>query len=233
MADPALALRHVTRRRGGFVLRVERFAVDAGEAVAIAGESGAGKSTLLDILALALKPDEAGELSIAGHDAALLWRHDRLDALAGLRAAHLGYVLQQGGLLPFLTVRQNILLPQQLAGRIDRARIEELAQRLGIADQLDRKPAALSVGQRQRAAIARSLAHRPEIVLADEPTASVHPAMADTILALLAATARDFGVALVLATHDPPRALAAGFALLPLAIRREDGLAVSVLDRGA
>ena len=238
MAGPPAALRIVdaAKRRGAggtgdFALLIPAFSVNPGEAIAITGPSGAGKSTLLDLLALALKPDTVGLLQVAGHDAAVLWRKSRLDALAALRAAHFGYVLQQGGLLPFLSVRQNILLPQRLAGRRDPARIEALALQLQIADQLDKKPAALSVGQRQRAAIARALSHRPAIVLADEPTASVHPEMADTILALLVETARESGAALVLATHDPARAEAAGFSLLPLATAREDGVAISVLDR--
>lgn len=228
----ALAIEGMERRRGAFLLRLPRFRLDSGEAIAVTGPSGAGKSTLLDLLALALKPDAAEAFALAGHDAAALWRAGAADALASLRAAHLGYVLQQGGLLPFLSVRENILLPQRLAGRLDPARVEELAARLDISDQLAKKPAALSVGQRQRAAIARALAHRPAIVLADEPTASVHPEMADTVLALLAATARDSGAALVLATHDPARAEAAGFALCPIATWREEGLAVSELARG-
>jgi putative ABC transport system ATP-binding protein len=233
---PALEITDTAKRRGTgtsgeFALLIPHFAVAPGEAIAITGPSGSGKSTLLDMLALALKPDTAKRFSIAEVDAALLWQRDRADALARLRAGTLGYVLQQGGLLPFLSVRQNILLPQRLAGRIDPARLAALADRLGITDQLDKKPAALSVGQRQRAAIARALAHRPGIVLADEPTASVHPEMADTILALLVDTARESGAALVLATHDPTRAEAAGFTLLPLATGREDDTAISVLER--
>lgn len=227
----ALAIEGLRKRRGGFELLLPAFRADPGEAIAVTGASGAGKSTLLDLLALALRPDHAASFTLAGADVAALWRHDAADALADLRASRLGYVLQQGGLLPFLSVRENIALPQRLAGRADAARIEELAARLEIADQLAKKPAALSVGQRQRAAIARALAHRPAIVLADEPTASVHPEMADTVLSLLAATARDSGAALVLATHDPARAAAAGFALLPITTRRADGLAVSELVR--
>jgi putative ABC transport system ATP-binding protein len=232
----ALSITGVAKRRGAggrgdFALLIPAFAIDPGEAIAITGPSGSGKSTLLDLLALALKPDTAASFTLGGTDAASLWRADRADALARLRAARLGYVLQQGGLLPFLTVRQNIILPQRLAGRVDARRVQDLAERLDIADQLDKKPAALSVGQRQRAAIARALAHRPAIVLADEPTASVHPEMADTILSLLAGTARESGAALVLATHDPARAQAAGFSLLPIATSREDGTAISVLER--
>jgi putative ABC transport system ATP-binding protein len=228
-APPALELRGLVSRRGAFVLQVPLLSVAAGQAVAIAGPSGAGKSTLLDTLALALPPGQADAILVAGHDAAPLWQRRAHDALAALRAAQIGYVLQQGGMLPFLTVGANIILPQRLAGRPDAAHAGLLADRLGIADQLHKLPGALSVGQRQRAAIARALAHRPAIVLADEPTASVHPEMADAILALLAETARDTGAALVLATHDPARAEAAGFTMLRLATRRAGDAAVSEL----
>jgi putative ABC transport system ATP-binding protein len=233
---PALEITDTAKRRGTgasgeFALLIPHFAVAPGEAIAITGPSGSGKSTLLDMLALALKPDTARQFTIADEDAALLWQRNRADALARLRASTLGYVLQQGGLLPFLSVRHNILLPQRLSGRVDPSRVAALAARLDITDQLDKKPAALSVGQRQRAAIARALAHRPRLVLADEPTASVHPEMADTILALLADTARESEAALVLATHDPTRAEAAGFTLVPIATAREDSTAISVLER--
>ena len=212
----------------GFELLVESLVVRRGEAVAFAGPSGSGKSTLLDLLALALRPSRAGVFSLGTRagpsiDVAALWRAGDEDGLTAARAAHLGYVLQQGGLLPFLSVRQNIALGQAVLGRPDPARVEAVAERLEIAPLLDRPPATLSVGQRQRAAIARALAHRPEVVLADEPTASVHPALADTVLALLVEQARQEDAALVLATHDPDRAARHGFEIVPVeAVAGED-----------
>ena len=205
----------------GFELLVESLVVRRGEAVALAGPSGSGKSTLLNLLALALRPSRAGAFSLGtragpGVDVAALWRAGDEDGLTAARAAHLGYVLQQGGLLPFLSVRRNIALSQDVLGRPDPARVEEVAARLEIAPLLDRAPATLSVGQRQRVAIARALAHRPEVVLADEPTASVHPALADTVLALLIEQARQDDAALVLATHDPDRAARHGFEIVPV-----------------
>ncbi len=223
--SPALALNDVVCRHpgqdGGFELVVEELAVRRGEAVALAGPSGSGKSTLLNLLALAQRPVATGIFRIGTRagavvDVASLWRAGDEDGLTAIRAAHLGYVLQQGGLLPFLTVRRNIALSQAVLGRPDPDRLEAVARRLEIGHLLDRMPGTLSVGQRQRAAIARALAHRPEVVLADEPTASVHPALADLVLALLIEQVRLEDAALVLATHDPDRAARHGFEVVTL-----------------
>ena len=201
-----------------FELVVEDLEIEAGEVIAVTGPSGSGKSTLLDILALALRPDGAEKFLFgpppSGHDVGALWARGEHDALARLRARYCGYVLQTGGLLPFLSVGDNIALTQRVAGRRDPALIEALAARLGIADQLAKKPAQLSVGQRQRVAIARALAHRPAAVLADEPTASVHPALGAEIAALLVEETRRTGAALVVATHD--EGLLAAFRPRPL-----------------
>jgi len=218
---PALEIAGLARTNGAgpgaFVLEVDRFVLRAGEAVAVAGVSGSGKSTFLDLAALAVPPDRAARLTVAGEDAVLFWRERRGEALARLRARAIGYVLQTGALLPFVSVRSNIALPQRLAGREDEARLRALAESLGIASALERKPAALSVGQRQRAAIARALAHRPALVLADEPTASLHPEMADTVLELLVRETAASGAALLLATHDPERALRFGLPVVAIA----------------
>jgi putative ABC transport system ATP-binding protein len=194
-----------------FTLEVAEVRLRQGDQVALVGQSGSGKSTLLGLLGLALRPDAGRLLRVAGVDALALWRGGRLDSLARLRAQVLGFVPQTSALLPYLSVGANIALPQQLLGRPDPARVEGLAARLGIADLLRRRPRQTSVGQRQRAAVARALAHRPALLLADEPTASVHPSQADEVLALLRETAAAEGAALLIATHDADRAAAAGF----------------------
>jgi putative ABC transport system ATP-binding protein len=221
-AAPALLLEEAHCSLGaGFRLEIGRFVLAPGEAVALAGPSGAGKSTMLDLLALARRPDAAGQFILGGRsggpvDIAALWRRGDVEALTRLRAARFGYVLQQGGLLPYLSVARNIALSQAILGRPDPGQVREMAQRLGLTALLDRLPGTLSVGERQRVAIARALAHAPDIVLADEPTASVHPALADEVLLLLQEQARAGGVALVLATHDLDRTARHGFEILPV-----------------
>lgn len=207
-AAPAiLSLEQVIKRRIGrdrsFELVIERLALRPGQVLAVQGPSGCGKSTLIDLLALALAPDSAGHFLLAGSvDVAALWRRRAEGALSAARARTFGYVLQTGGLLPFLTVRQNIELPARLVDRLQPAHIEETAARLGIADLLREWPERLSVGQRQRVAIARAVAARPAVVLADEPTASLDPANAAQVMALLLDLVRQNGSALLLATHD-------------------------------
>ena len=229
----ALSLQGVRAGHAGFVLEIEGLVLHRGEAVALHGPSGAGKSTLLDLLALARAPEAAAHFMLAPRegpplDLAALWAGGRDRAITDARARHYGYVLQQGGLLPFLDVRANIEMPLALLGRTATGRVKALAARLDIAALLGRMPATLSVGQRQRVAIARALVHAPDIVLADEPTASVHPGMADTVMALLREEAAAAGAALLLATHDPERAARQGFRLLEL-LPDPGGAARSVL----
>lgn len=233
-----LSLRGVVRAYRGdaapFALEVPAFDLAEGEALALAGPSGSGKSTLLMMLALAAPPDTAERFVFAGRDIARHWRAGRRDTLADLRARRIGVVPQTGGLLPFLSVEANIALTQRIAARTDAGRVRVLADELGIRAQLSKRPAELSVGQRQRAAIARALAHRPALVLADEPTASVHPELADAVLALLKRECAAAGAALLVATHDPGRAAGAGYPVLACrtAPPGADGVARSVFARG-
>ncbi len=219
---PVLSLRDVVcvlGERERFTLLVDAFDVLRGEAIALAGPSGSGKSTIMNLLALARRPARVGQFHFfqrhgQGYDIGALWDSGDDDGLTAIRAAHLGYVLQQGGLLPYLSVRQNIALGQSILGEVDRQRVEDVAGRLEIARLLDRPPAALSVGQRQRAAIARALVHRPDLVLADEPTASVHPSIAAEILGLLVEQCIEEATTVVVATHDPELAARKGFEIV-------------------
>jgi len=215
--DPALAglpvvvLRDLVRVReqGGvaFELRVPRFELHAGEFVALVGESGCGKSTLLDILALVLRPSSVGGFLLRDHiarraiDIQALWEHNDEDGLARVRREMLGYVLQSGGLLPFLDVRRNITLPRRLKTG-EAGDIRGLAARMGLSGLLDKKPRYLSGGQRQRAAILRALAHQPGIILADEPTAAVDRSRAQAIVSDFRDLAKAEGCAIAMVSHD-------------------------------
>jgi putative ABC transport system ATP-binding protein len=204
-----------------YSLVIPALTLRAGEQLAIVGPSGCGKSTLLDLLALVLAPDQAGQFEFHQQDIAGLWRGDQQSTLAALRSQHLGYVLQTGGLLGFLDVRGNIALSRQLLGLKDDGNVARLAEQLEISDQLAKKPAALSVGQRQRVSCARALAHAPQLVLADEPTASLDPLNAERVMQALLAQAREHHAACVIATHDEPLARASGLQVRRISCRRD------------
>lgn len=225
-----IRLRAISKTRGEgahrFTLKVPELDLWPGQRLALVGASGSGKSTLLDLLALVLSPDPGGRLEFSDETGvtclASLWRAGAHDALAALRSRHFGYVLQTGGLLGFLSVRGNIALSRQLLGLADDDTVMVLAQALDISAQLDKKPAALSVGQRQRVAIARALAHRPRLILADEPTASLDPINADSVMQLLIRQAEARHACCVVATHDHRLAERAGLTPLVVQIHRDD-----------
>lgn len=205
----------VLRRKGGmsFELRVHALNVFAGRSLAVLGASGCGKSTLLDVLALVLAPSGAERFTLhPDGDRSIDLLNADAATLARLRGAHIGYVLQSGGLLSFLSVRNNILLPGELLGldcRLLQERLAFLCDRLNIVDQLDKKPQHLSGGQRQRVAIARALIHAPLVVLADEPTAAVDQRTAADICTVFGGIVRETGAALIMVSHDA--ALVRGF----------------------
>lgn len=214
MTEPpvVLALRQVVRRRGtgpdGFTLEIPSFTVRRGECVALTGPSGCGKSTLLDLLGLVLKPDGAETFLLHGRsgdevvDVAALWRDNRSAAMAAVRAESIGYVLQTGGLLPFLPARDNIVLSRRLLGMTEDGLVKHLVERLRIGHLLAKKPRALSIGERQRVAIARALAHRPALLLADEPTAALDPAHAVEVTELLLELIAGLNSTAIIVSHD-------------------------------
>ena len=191
----------------GFTLTVPELVIHRGEKIALVGFSGCGKSTLLDLLAMVLRPNEAGQFVFFFQkgeqlDVMAAWQHKRLDSMARARMLHIGYVLQTGGLFPFLSVRENIGISRRGLGLpVDEA-VEAVAQRLHIERHLNKLPGQLSVGERQRVAIARAMAHRPSVVIADEPTASLDPINAEEIMDLFTTLSDEYGLTLVMATHD-------------------------------
>ena len=208
VVDLAGATRQLGDAAGGFRLEVPSFHVARGECIALTGPSGCGKSTMLDLLGLVLRPDRSDAFRLTfgeGEtiDVAALWAGGQRDALAAVRAAHIGYVLQTGGLLPFLTARDNITLSRALLGMADGdGLIDHLVAALRIGHLLLKKPQALSIGERQRVAIARAMAHRPALVLADEPTAALDPEQAVRVMEVMLALVRAMRLTAIIVSHD-------------------------------
>lgn len=173
--------------------------VAPGEFVALLGPSGSGKSTLLNLISGIDRPDR-GELRVAGRDLHGLSERDRTI----FRRDHIGFVFQFFNLVPTLTVEENLLLPLELAGRTgphDRERARSLLAEVGLADRASAWPDRLSGGEQQRVAVARALAHAPELVLADEPTGNLDEATGGRVLDLLERLVREAGTTLVMVTH--------------------------------
>ena len=180
------------------VLDVPTFDVDGGEQVALIGQSGGGKTTLLHLIAGLLVPD-SGSIRIEKTEITRLSEQGR----DRFRAAAIGYVFQTFNLLPAFSAIENIKLGMTFGfGQRDAARAMHLLDRVGLADRAHYRPSQLSVGQQQRVAIARALAGSPRLLLADEPTANVDPASAESVLDLIRTTCREEGVALLMVTHD-------------------------------
>jgi putative ABC transport system ATP-binding protein len=174
------------------------FTVEQGSSVAVVGPSGGGKSTLLGIIGGLARPT-TGTVRIGGLDLSASPERDRSD----FRRRRLGFVYQSDNLLPFLTVVENVglqLALDDLAGEADRA--VELLDRLGLRAEADNLPDQLSGGQRQRVAVARAVVHRPQLILADEPTGALDATNAAGVIDLLMSEQRAIGASLVLVTHD-------------------------------
>jgi lipoprotein-releasing system ATP-binding protein len=206
MSDPVLQLEDVARtfRTGDGLLEVLRgvdLAVAPGEIVALVAPSGAGKSTLLHIAGLLERADR-GRIVIAGKAASAL----RDTARTELRRSTIGFVYQFHHLLPEFTARENVAMPQVIAGipkREAAQRAERLLGALGLAARLNHRPARLSGGEQQRVAIARALANEPKLLLADEPTGNLDMATAEVVFGELLSLVRERGVAALIATHNP------------------------------
>jgi putative ABC transport system ATP-binding protein len=180
------------------ILDIESLTVNAGEQFVLIGQSGGGKTTLLHLIAGISTPD-SGSIRVNGTDITRLSESGRDRFRAGMT----GYVFQTFNLLPGFTALENVRLGMSFAaGKHDVGRAMELLERVGLADRANYKPAQLSVGQQQRVAIARSLASRPKLLLADEPTANVDPASSQTVIDLIRENCRTDNVTLLLVTHS-------------------------------
>ena len=180
------------------VLDIPNWSVAAGEQVAIVGPSGSGKSTLLHVLAGLLLPSN-GTVEVFGA---------RLDQMGEPardkhRAAHVGYVFQNFNLLQGYTAIGNVLLGMTFSGKqSSSAEAESLLRQVGLGHRLKHRPAEMSLGEQQRVAVARALANKPELLLADEPTGSLDPAHTAEIIQMLRDISRDHGCALVVVSHE-------------------------------
>jgi len=179
------------------ILDIPRLAVDSGEQVVIRGRSGGGKTTLLNAIA-GLASVDAGRIALNGTDITRIPEVGR----DRFRARHIGFVFQTFNLLAGFTALENVLLGMTFTGQPrDAKRASDLLGRVGLGHRLSHKPAALSVGEQQRVAVARALVNRPVLLLADEPTANIDPAHQQQVIDLLREVCRDEHVAMLLVTH--------------------------------
>jgi putative ABC transport system ATP-binding protein len=227
MADDSVVVQNVYRTFEAETapvraLRGADLTVTMGEFVAVMGPSGCGKSTLLNIIAGLDVPDE-GEVFVAGESL----RNKDANELARMRRTHIGIVFQFFNLLESMTVQENVVMPALIAGlkrKQAETRARDLLDLLSLPDKAKASPATLSGGQRQRLAIARALANRPTVLLADEPTGALDSDGGEEILELFRRLHDDTGQTILLITHDQPVADAAS-----RLVRMKDG---RVIDDG-
>lgn len=196
-----LALRDVSRQYdGGRIVALSNvtMAIAPGETVALTGRSGSGKSTLVHLMA-GLDAPSSGAVRFRGQEIG------RPSAWTRIRAREIGIVFQAFNLLPTLDALRNVMVPMLGVERDSdrrRGRARALLERVGLAARADHRPAELSGGERQRVAIARCLANRPALILADEPTGNLDSGNARSVTELLLGVCAEYGAALVIATHD-------------------------------
>ncbi len=206
MADKALvSARELTKSyQAGKVevraLRGVTLEVGEGDFLSVVGPSGSGKTTLLNLIG-ALDSVTSGELRVLGRDMTTLSRWQRAD----LRLHAIGFVFQAYNLVPVLTARENVefVLELQGVGRQRSRRALAVLEELGLGEYADRRPLEMSGGQQQRVAVARAVASRPRLVIADEPTANLDGDNAEVLLRMMRALNRQHGTTFLLATHDP------------------------------
>ena len=222
MSEPVVKLEKLTRsfEQGGVridVLRGVDLEVRPGEIVALLGPSGSGKSTMLQAIGL-LEGGFGGKIMIAGQDASALDGDERTT----VRRENIGFVYQFHHLLADFSALENVVIPQMIAG-VPRAdcdvRARELLGVLGLGERLEQRPSKLSGGEQQRVAVARALANKPALVLADEPTGNLDEGTADKVLSEFIKLVRENGSAAVVATHNERLAYA-----MDRVVRLHDGV---------
>jgi putative ABC transport system ATP-binding protein len=182
-------------------LRGVNLSIENGEFTALVGPSGSGKTTLLQLIGLLDKPT-SGQVFINGKDATRLNRNQRAD----LRKGTIGFIFQFFALIPTLTAYENVEMPLLLNGTKSaerKARVNEMLEAVGLSDRAHHRPDQLSGGQQQRVAVARALAIRPTVVLADEPTANLDTENGKQVMDIMAKLNKETGTTFVFATHDP------------------------------
>jgi putative ABC transport system ATP-binding protein len=185
------------------VIDISRFSLDDGQQVALIGSSGSGKTTLLHLIAGILAPDAGRIMFRFGGDAAQDISKMSEAQRDVFRGRHIGYIFQTHHLLPGFTALENVLLGMSFTGRShDSQWARHLLSEVGLSDRLHYRPAKLSVGQQQRVAVARAMANRPKLVLADEPTGALDAANAQQTLELIRELCAEVNASLLLVSHD-------------------------------
>jgi ABC-type lipoprotein export system ATPase subunit len=180
------------------ILDIPQFNVAPGEQMGLVGRSGCGKTTLLHVIAGISRPD-SGKVRVDDFDITLMSEAE----CDRFRAERIGYVFQTFNLLPGFTALENVLLAMRFAsGRPNKARAKQLLERVGLGHRITHRPTQLSVGEQQRVAVARALANKPKLLLADEPTANVDAGHQQQILDLIRETCLEENVAVVMVTHS-------------------------------
>jgi len=191
--------------RQGYGVSLPSLSLKPGEVAALTGPSGCGKSTLLEMIGLILRPDRLAGYCLGPDraDAARPLLAGDQDRLSALRARRLGFVLQNGGLLPYLSVEHNIHLPRRMLGMpLASAWVDKAVAHLGLTPLLQKMPRQLSIGERQRVAFVRAIAHQPQLLLADEPTAALDPHTARQLFALMLEMVDELNISALVVSHD-------------------------------
>jgi len=205
--DAVLEASHLTKTYGAghtevLAVRNATLTVACGEVVALLGPSGAGKSTLLTLIGLILSPN-AGHITIGG---TVVFDNRRPQVnVRRFRRQHLGFVFQKANLLPFLTAAENVRLAMEINDHPTRAakrRAAELLDYLGVGERVDYLPSKLSGGEQQRVAVARALANKPSLILADEPTAALDSVRGRQVMELFRQVAHEQNAGVIVVTHD-------------------------------